>query len=228
MANPQTENGHVRIANELFEAIVKLKFRNTSTPHQLILAIIRKTYGFGKKTDKISLSQFCQMTGVDVKNVIYWLRQLIDQKVLLARLPVGNYGLNKDFDTWGTGKAATGKVAIRPYKAARGSTGKAARYNIQKQLIQKTIGGEDFEKFWKEYPKKKAKKDSMKAWTALSMQDRIAAMEALPKHKILPEWKKDRGAFIPLAASWLRGARWEDDLSIASQDILEGLPVYNS
>ena len=69
----------------------------------------------------------------------------------------------------------------------------------------------DFGIFWAVYPKRVAKKDAEKAWKRLTSQQKVAAMEALPKH--IEKWADPE--FIPYPASWLNGERWEDVLEPA-------------
>ena len=52
MANPQAENGHTDIANEIVEALARTRISGTET--QLLWVIFRKTYGWHKKEDEIS------------------------------------------------------------------------------------------------------------------------------------------------------------------------------
>jgi len=68
----------------------------------------------------------------------------------------------------------------------------------------------DFEQFWKAYPNKKAKQDAIKAWGQVK-PDLQATLKALSWQRRQEQWTKDKGAFIPLPASWLRGKRWEDE-----------------
>ena len=55
MANPQLEDGYTEIANEILEALMRLHL--SPNQWQVILCIIRKTYGFKKKVDYIANSQ---------------------------------------------------------------------------------------------------------------------------------------------------------------------------
>lgn len=52
---PQVEDGYTRIANELFDAILGAQF--TAREMSVLMAIIRKTYGFNKKVDDIYASR---------------------------------------------------------------------------------------------------------------------------------------------------------------------------
>jgi hypothetical protein len=68
--------------------------------------------------------------------------------------------------------------------------------------------------FWKEYPKKVAKPDALKAWNKLDIDngtfDKI--MLSLEKQKNSKDWLKDDGQYIPHPASWLNKHRWEDEV----------------
>jgi hypothetical protein len=71
---------------------------------------------------------------------------------------------------------------------------------------------DSFEEFWKIYPRKVAKGDARKAWTATtkirpSLPELLKAVYAARASK---QWLKDDGEFIPHPATWLRQERWED------------------
>lgn len=66
----------------------------------------------------------------------------------------------------------------------------------------------DFGIFWAVYPKRVAKKDAEKAWKKLTSEQKVRAMDALPKH--IEHWADSE--FIPYPATWLNGERWEDEL----------------
>ena len=77
-----------------------------------------------------------------------------------------------------------------------------------------------FERFWSSYPNHSAKQNALKAWKKLKLKpddQRIEAMRrALTLAKQSREWAKDGGEFIPHAATWLNGQRWEDELTPAN------------
>ncbi|KAL8195940.1 UNVERIFIED_CONTAM: hypothetical protein K2H54_000268 [Gekko kuhli] len=56
------DDGYTRIANELYEALIGADL----TKHQLkvVLAVLRKTYGFNQTHDRISNGQLAEMTGL--------------------------------------------------------------------------------------------------------------------------------------------------------------------
>ena len=81
-----------------------------------------------------------------------------------------------------------------------------------------------FHIFWKFYPKKVAKKDALKAFLKLSPSQDL--MESILKHieiaKQSKEWQKDKGQFVPNAATYLNGERWEDE----EKTIVENEPEW--
>jgi len=97
MANPQKENGRTEIANEILEKFCR--FRIPGEVMQVVMVIIRKTYGWHKKTDQISYSQFSQMTGLSKSNVARALSKA-STHCLIYKDRTGKYGFQKDFDGW--------------------------------------------------------------------------------------------------------------------------------
>lgn len=81
MGNPQLDDGHTRIANELYEAIINFPF--TGPQYKVVLSIIRKTYGFNKKADRVAQSVLSEMTGLAKPNVCRVMKQLRQMKVVL-------------------------------------------------------------------------------------------------------------------------------------------------
>ena len=67
MANPQIENGHAKIANEIVEALSRINL----SPYEsrILWVIFRKTYGWNKKMDKVPVSQISTMTGLPKQHV---------------------------------------------------------------------------------------------------------------------------------------------------------------
>lgn len=74
-----------------------------------------------------------------------------------------------------------------------------------------------FERFWETYPRRLAKKDAERAWKKIPAHKQMDVMEALRKH--LTMWKQQgtEKQFIPYPATWLNGARWEDEIELAPE-----------
>jgi len=74
----------------------------------------------------------------------------------------------------------------------------------------------DFARWWQLYPKKKGKADALKAWMRLKPNPRMTNVLIADTEKRKQEeesWQRDNGQFIPLGATYLRGARWEDEIT---------------
>lgn len=102
MENPQAENGHVEIANEIWDALCRIRIPGEQM--QVLLFIIRKTYGWKKKTDGIPLSQFSEATGISKAHIIRALHGL-QEKGLISVAKKGNrkwneYGFIKYYSKW--------------------------------------------------------------------------------------------------------------------------------
>ncbi len=138
MASPQKENGYVTIANELAERF-SLAGMNGSE-HRILWVVIRKTYGYNKKQDYISLTQFQKSTGMGRKQVVETIHALVGKRLLLKEKSI--YGLNKDWESWVVGKRllsgqkTTTLVGKRPPKVV----GKSTHTKDRKTTIQKTGG----------------------------------------------------------------------------------------
>ena len=101
MANPQTKNGFVMIAIELYKALAHIRISGEA--RQALDVIFRKTYGFHKKWDKISLSQFVLATGMPKCSIVRALNKLIKMNLIIYQKvndTANEYSINKDFDTW--------------------------------------------------------------------------------------------------------------------------------
>lgn len=101
MANPQLENGYLKIANELWEALTRIRIPGEA--RQCLDLIIRKTYGWDKKTDKISLNQFSLATGIRKSNINRILNSLLEMNIIIFKNEdglVNSYRVNKDYSTW--------------------------------------------------------------------------------------------------------------------------------
>ena len=101
MANPQLQDGHLELANAIVESLARIRI--SGTEWQLLWVILRKTYGWRKKSDAIPLTQFHAMTGLSKPHIIRALKKLLGKKIVVAgRNGTGaaTYGFNKDFEEW--------------------------------------------------------------------------------------------------------------------------------
>ena len=88
-----------------------------------------------------------------------------------------------------------------------------------------------FERFWKVYPRHTAKQNARQAWSKLKLtanDPRLDAMrQGLAVAKQSHDWVKDKGQFIPHAATWLNGQRWHDELTPANVIPIGGMEARN-
>ena len=101
MASPQVEDGYTTIANEILEALAGINL----SPYEgrTLFFLIRKTYGWKKKTDWISLSQFSKGIGLDRRLVFRALSGLQSKGLVVIcrddkKHPT--YGFQKNYDKW--------------------------------------------------------------------------------------------------------------------------------
>lgn len=101
MASPQLEDGYLKIANELYDALTLANL--TKNQYKVALAVVRRTYGWRKKADVISNSQFAAMTDMQGTHAAAAVRELIAANVLMChgKTGVGQVlGINKNYMEW--------------------------------------------------------------------------------------------------------------------------------
>lgn len=99
----QLENGYTRIANELLDVIAMAKFNGSQ--FRIVLAVIRYTYGFNRKSAEMSVSYLSKATGIPERHVRKEVDRLIDGKVLIeykepTKTSSRELGLNKNHMEW--------------------------------------------------------------------------------------------------------------------------------
>ena len=97
---PQCEDGYTKVANELLDALCLIRIPGESM--QIFLTILRKTYGYGKKEDRIALSQFVEATGVSKTHVLRAIDKLVDMNIVTknGKGYIVSYGINKIYQEW--------------------------------------------------------------------------------------------------------------------------------
>ncbi|HHZ6744593.1 TPA: replication protein [Proteus mirabilis] len=90
------DNGYTKLANELYEELIGANL--TRNQAKVAHAICRKTYGFNKKTDRISDSKLAELTRLPRQKVNKAKNELIAMKVIVK---VGMaIGPNKNLTEW--------------------------------------------------------------------------------------------------------------------------------
>lgn len=146
MKDLQIENGsYTRIVNPLIENLIKVPFKGCELA--VILFIIRKTYGYNKTQDELSISQIMSGVNRSRQTVVTALKNL--QLVNMARLVKrGNtkgdcniWAINKYYTTWNlVNMARLVKRNDKPSLTERLNLVKTARHTKEITKETKDIG----------------------------------------------------------------------------------------
>jgi len=129
MANPQVDDGQwTRIANEIMEAIPRARL--TAAQYDVVLVLIRRTYGYNRTTCRLSIASIQRASGRDYKLLRSALLQL-EQRNIVSIKRSGqrmHMALIKDFDQWLPAKSSNysddGNRANHPNKQGKTPQGK--------------------------------------------------------------------------------------------------------
>ena len=97
--------------------------------------------------------------------------------------------------------------------------------------IDNNIYTQNFEKFWKAYPKKRDKGNAEKWFKKHKPSEKLTniMIEKIERFKDTQDWKKQDGQFIPYPTTWLNAKMWEDEFETDSEreqridkEIMEG------
>lgn len=177
MASPQKDDGYIQISNELLEALARTRI--PGEVRQILDFIIRRTYGWNKKMDWITLDQFAAGTGLSKVHVCQGIKRLMVMNLIVRSLldPItekGNenkerrltYGIQKDYERW---RPLPKKVTLPKKVISFTEKGNKPRKTItEKGKLQKTtykvlkdkkdMCAPLFEQFWIAYPDRNGKK----------------------------------------------------------------------
>jgi phage replication O-like protein O len=149
MANPQPDQ-FTRLSNELLEAMCMVQL--SGQEWCIVHTVIRKTYGYNKKSDWISSSQITQATGLIKQRINEAKKKLIAKKILIQ--DGRRLSLNKDYDQWiesngkallGNGKALLKVTEKRPHNRKKDNSTKD---NISEQS---SVNKNNLKDMWKQY-----------------------------------------------------------------------------
>jgi len=160
MANPQKENGYTAIANEILERLYAIPL--SGSEYKIILCILRKTYGWRKKSDYISLSQLVEEVRLSKKQICEAVNKLCAKQIIIKnkfKFRTSEYYFNKDFELWITQDRTIGsyeKVNHNLRKSKRSSYEKVnkvvtkTKHTKENKEIKETITKESKNKFLKD------------------------------------------------------------------------------
>ena len=137
---PQLEDGYTSIANEIVEKLGKLHL--SGNEWQIVWIVLRKTYGWHKKSDQISLTQFQKLTGLSRPSVWEAIGKLVGKKVLVVKKEpyINEYSFNKLYNQWIVGKKELVGFSV-PTSREKGTktSREKGTHKIYKETIQKKV-----------------------------------------------------------------------------------------
>lgn len=227
VASPQLENGHIDIANEIAEALMKVNL----SPYEsrVLWFLFRKTYGWHKKRDWITLSQFSKCIELDRRLIHRAIKGLLAKNMVVISRDDKNhisYGFQKNYERW---KVSSKKMTVisRDDRVSSvemigvSSVEIHTKETITKETITKEKYLSDFEIFWNKYPKKQAKSKAKQTWLKIKPDNALLKkiLQKIELFKQTDQWQKEGGQFIPMPSSWLNQERWEDEPEIIEDPI---------
>lgn len=228
MANPQLEDGHVRIANEILEALLKANL--TGAEWTVLMFIFRKTYGWQKKEDEISLSQFVKALPLSRRGICKALNhlRLVNIIALVHKGSSVNssnvYMINKNYETW---QLVNQSTLVHKQVKTSAQTGMQlvnqsahTKETITKEILQKKVLS-NFEKFWESYPIKKSKKKAFSIFQKIGEENFEKIFKAIEDQKKEREVFAKTGQFFPEwkhPTTWLNQECWNDEVIQPDKD----------
>jgi phage replication O-like protein O len=142
MPRPQIERGYIKLATELF--VAECSVRMAGSEWQVYKHIQRQTYGWNKKRDMISYSQFSEGTGLDRRRVIEAVKGLQTRKMIIVTKTAPRkpnvYEIQKNYGKWLVTKKTLPPLVIKKVIASD-KNGKllVTKTAPTKDTIQKTL-----------------------------------------------------------------------------------------
>jgi phage replication O-like protein O len=214
----ETENGYTQTNNKILDAFAKIRIPGEA--RQVLDFIQRKTVGWHKEKDILSLSQFVDGTGLGKTAVCRAITKLITMNLIIIEKDNADnvsYCFNRHYTKWKplSKKITLSKKIISVIEkdnlplSKKGNT----KETIYKETITKDITT-SFEQFWKEYPRKTAKSVCLKKWLAIHPNAELSKtiIDAVVKQVSANMLNVVELQFCPHPITWLNQKRWEDPI----------------
>jgi phage replication O-like protein O len=219
--------------NEILDRLLPIL---SPSQFKLVMAIVRKTYGWHKKSDDISLTQLERMTGMSRQTVIDASTPLRASGFIVigrsGRRGVLNYSLNINVDTESLVKTLDQSKNLTSLK---NTTSLVQILDTQKKLTKENKNGakapsvsspsrrgkkltrpdpaqvEAFARFYSAYPRHVDREAAQKAWFKLSPNPELVAEIMAGVERYAETVKDSEPKFIKHPGPWLSARRWEDE-----------------
>ncbi len=154
MENTQLEIGFTKMPNKLLMGLMSTRLSNWE--RRIVDAIARKTFGFHKEMDRISLSQFEDMTGIPRRKCSEVIGNLVDKNIILKTGPSNRpiYSIQRDYTQWKV-SPSEGTGAGVPQEGDKVSPREGTKvsprwgHTKDKKETYKKINGKSSQKGWK-------------------------------------------------------------------------------
>ncbi len=133
--------------NDVLSALIQGNLN--ATEYQVVLFVIRKTWGWNKKEDWISISKFMEITGKSRQSIITSTNSLVKKNILVKKTIPGiktTYFFNKDFSSWVVQKTVPVKKTVPVQKTVPTSTENCTGVVQKTVLTKETITKETIQK----------------------------------------------------------------------------------
>ena len=236
MADVQLENGYTQIANELIDQFQKIKL--SGNQWNILMVIIRQTYGYNHKEWEISNKYISEVTGIHRCHVSRELSTLQDYGLITIEVTNGKRVLkiNKDYEHWDFSKknvtkngnanelpkmvtsvTEIGNNELPKMVTSVTEIGNHTYYkkqikNSEKQIkkIETDDFQTEFEELWKLYPKKRGKSAvSKKAIKELKKAGFDTVKRAIENYKAEIKKNRTQEQYIMHGSTFFNG-RWRD------------------
>lgn len=218
----QLDDNYFKFPNELLEALCRICMKPSE--RQIFDVIIRKTYGWGVPSSKVSIGELCVMTNLSRRTIIYGLKNLEAHNMVVVQRKrnitskdkkvneINSIKIQKDYDRWVVQRNSPQYEKLKERQRDRYRRGVVQRNvgsakndnkvvqrngknvnslhplkNTLKDINKDNIS---FDIFWDTYDHKHKKPKCQKKWNRLSLKDREAIMEHVPRYvKSTPDKK---------------------------------------
>jgi len=131
------ENGYCKLANELLEEICKQDI--SGAQFQLLMAIVRCTYGYNKKADRVTNTYLAELTGLGLSAIKSGLQKLEQRNIITVQKSgiMKLVAINKMISDWQN--SGSKKLAYTRNKAAIATDNSSRNCNHKKPQLQQVV-----------------------------------------------------------------------------------------
>ena len=238
-----TNNGFLKLDNAIIDYWMS---RLSHSEFKTLLAIYRKTIGWGKQYDRISQNQISDMTGITTRSVRTAITSLEELKLIITT------GKNKSVKMFTLNTEALFNVCLKPDEVLEMESKLEIiskeqgyqcnnvdinSYGDDEKFLHKRYSKDNnkikvkeninipFSDFWDKYDYCKGKKSEVKAkWITLTDEERTLTMESLDKYLLSTPDKTYRK--YPM--SYLNTEAWNDEHIIPVEATTSTSQTYNN